>query len=528
MRGSSSLWSELLARLGEHPRAWALALALLCTFGFFVGPPAWNQNSRLALTRALVERGDVTIDDWHVTTGDKSWRDGHFYSDKAPGVSLLATLPYAGYYAVRRATGSELPGVRVVPLDPTLAAAEQTLDPEQRQPGDVLAYNSAQLVALWLCRMVVISLPTLAAAALFYLLMLRELGGDRVRATWAALLWVLATPTLGYACGFYGHQLTGNLLLASFALVVLSDDGPPSRALGSRLGLRLGLIIGSLLGWAVLCEYTAALPVVLLLGWASWRGGVRLGFWIALGGLPWALLLAGYHTWAFGSPLKTGYDFVYLQEFAEGMAVNYGVGTPKLDVLAQLLFGSYRGLFYLSPVLLLAAWGLGVRLWSQPDRVATEPAPLRRGDLLLALAIVVYYLLLNSGYYMWDGGAALGPRHAVPMLAFLAVGLGPAMSRHPGAVAVLGAISCAQMLLITAAGPEAPAHGNPIWAYAVPKLFAPTPPGTATTLGRLLGLPGPLSLIPLLALWWLLWPTDRVGWRDRFRGFVARPHQPPE
>src|SRR5690606_38627795 len=172
---------------------------------------------------------------------------------------------------------------------------------------------------------------------------------------------------------------------------------------------------------------------------------------------------AGYHAWAFGSPLKTGYDFVYLQEFAEGMAVNYGVGTPKLDVLAQLLFGSYRGLFYLSPVLLLAAWGLGVRLFAAPAPAPTRDSPLRRGDLLLALAIIAYYLLLNSGYYMWDGGASLGPRHAVPMLAFLAIGLGPALSRVPSAVAVLGVISCAQIVLITAAAPEAPAHGSPIW-----------------------------------------------------------------
>src|SRR5690606_22620930 len=344
------LWRELLARLAEHPRAWAIGLLLLCTFGFFVGPPAWNQNSRLALTRALVERGELAIDEWHVTTGDKSWRDGHFYSDKAPGVSLLATLPYAGYYAVRRATGAELPEVRVVPLDPAVAAADRAPDPEHREPGDVLVYNAAQLVALWLCRMVVVSLPTLAAAALFYLLMLRELGGDRTHATWVTLAWVLATPTLGYACGFYGHQLTGSLLIASFALVVLSDDRPPTPG--------LGLTIGSLLGWAVLSEYTAAVPVVLLLGWASWRRGLRMGVWMAIGGLPWALLLAGYHTWAFGGPLQTGYDFVYLDDFAEGMAVNYGIGAPKLEVIAQLLFGSYRGLFYLSPVLLLAAWGL--------------------------------------------------------------------------------------------------------------------------------------------------------------------------
>lgn len=525
--GAPGFARELLAGLAEHPRLWAIALALTCTFGFFVGPPAWNQNSRLALTRALVEHGEAVIDDWHVTTGDKSYRDGHFYSDKAPGVSLLATLPYAGYYGFRRLSGADLPAVRVIPLDPALTAADQIPAPEDRLPGDVLAYNSAQLVALWLCRMVVISLPTLAAGALFYLVMLRELGGDRRRATWVVLAWLLATPSLGYACGFYGHQLSGSLLIASYALVVLADG----RSLEPGLGRGLGLVVGGLLGWAVLCEYTAAVPVVLLLGWASWRRGWRVAAWIAVGGLPWALVLGAYHSWAFGGPLKTGYDFVYLEEFAEGMAVAYGIGLPDPAVLAQLLFGSYRGLFYLSPLLLLAVWGLGLRL-CQADPGTGAGAPLRRGDLILAVAIIAWYLLLNSGYYMWSGGAALGPRHAVPMLGFLAIGLGPAITHLPRAFAVLGAISCAQILLITAAGPEAPAHGDPIWAYAVPKLFAATPPpgatGTATTLGRLLGLPGPLSLLPLAALWWFLWPREQSYAHDQSRGAGSPPPAQPQ
>ena len=505
-----TLWRELLDRLREHPRAGALTLALLCTFGFFVGPPAWNQNSRLALTRALVERGEVRIDDWHVTTGDKSYRDGHFYSDKAPGTSLLATIPYAAFVLARRATGAELPAVRVEPLDPAIEAAGATPSPEDREPGDVLIYNRATFVALWLCRMFAVSLPTLLAGMLFYLVMLRELGDDRRLATWAGLIWLLATPALGYACGFYGHQLVADLLVASFALVVLADHR-------ERLAPSVGLAIGTLLGWAVLTEYTAAIPVVLIVAWASWRRELRFGAWICAGGLPWALVLAGYHTWAFGGPLKTGYDFVYLDEFAEGMAVNYGIGAPQLDVLAQLLFGTYRGLFYLSPVLLLAAWGLGVRLWLGPEalegdapaRDAPEAEALRVGDLALALAIVAYYLLLNSGYYMWDGGASLGPRHCVPMLAFLCLGLGPALRQVPRATAIIGVVACAQIVLITAAGAEAPSHGNPIWAYAYPKLFAGTSVNGATTLGRLMGLSGPWSLAPLLALWWLLWPVEK-------------------
>src|SRR5687768_17164455 len=93
----------------------ASALALWLTTSFFVGAPAWNENSRFALTRAIVEDGSVAIDRFHETTGDKAYRDGHYYCDKAPGTSWLAVPAYALVYAVRRPTGGELPDVRVRP-----------------------------------------------------------------------------------------------------------------------------------------------------------------------------------------------------------------------------------------------------------------------------------------------------------------------------------------------------------------------------------------------------------------------------
>ena len=81
----------LLAPLHEHrARLLPVGLALTLTYAYFVGEPAWNQNSRLALTRAMVEQHTTIIDDYHVTTGDKSYRDGHFYCDKAPGASWVA------------------------------------------------------------------------------------------------------------------------------------------------------------------------------------------------------------------------------------------------------------------------------------------------------------------------------------------------------------------------------------------------------------------------------------------------------
>jgi hypothetical protein len=295
-----------------------LALLLACTFAYFVGPPAWNQNSRLALTRALVEQGRVAIDDYHATTGDKSYRDGHFYSDKAPGVSLLAVVPYALFVVERKLTGGELPDVRVQTLDPVIAAGGRAPPPAERLPGDVLVYNPAHRVALWWCRMVVISLPSVLAAVLMFLVLVRE--RSRGVALGIPLIWLLATPALGYACGFYGHQIVAALLVIAWALVRLGWPLDPARR---------GFVLGSLLGLAVACEYTSAPAIVLVLAWASWRAGLRVAAFAVLGGIPWALLLAGYHAWAFGSPLATGYDFVYLEEFAEGMAVNYGSSTCR-------------------------------------------------------------------------------------------------------------------------------------------------------------------------------------------------------
>jgi hypothetical protein len=488
------------------PRPGALALLLLITFGYFIGPPGWNQNSRLALTRALVEDQTTTIDAHHHTTGDKSFRAGHFYSDKAPGLSLLATLPYAGFYALRKATGRSLPGVTVVPLDPIERAAERAPPPDQLGPGDRLVYDNAHRVALYVCRVFTTTLLSLAGLAAFFLLMLRQLGDAR-RATLVTLVYGLATPAFAYGTSFYAHQPCAAALLFAFAIIVLlpEDFEPRGR---ERLA---PLVAGASLGLAVLLEYPAAVPALLITLFALARRGRRFAAWTIVGGAPFALVLGAYHQIAFGHPLSTGYDYVYLERFAEGMAVNYGIGAPDAAVLLELLFGSYRGLFYVAPVLLLAVWGL----YLHADRRQRSPAGFRRLsklELALAIAIVAYYLLLNAGYYMWDGGASLGPRHCVPMLGFLALGLAPALLRLPRAFAVLAAFSFLQMLAVAAA-PEAPQHGDPIWGYAFPRLLGFDDSG-ATNVGRLLGLPGPLGLLPLAAAWWWLWPLRTATQTD--------------
>ncbi|MCA9711949.1 MAG: hypothetical protein KDK70_39300 [Myxococcales bacterium] len=161
----------LLAPLRDHrARLVPLGIALLLTYGYFVGEPAWNQNSRLALTRAMVEQRSTIIDRYHATTGDKSYRDGHFYCDKAPGTSLLALPSYAALHGLRQLTGGEPPGMRVIPLDREEAAAGRTPDPSDRKPGDRIRYNQAHRLALYVTRLCSVSLVALAGLVALYLL----------------------------------------------------------------------------------------------------------------------------------------------------------------------------------------------------------------------------------------------------------------------------------------------------------------------------------------------------------------------
>ena len=68
---------------------------LLSAYAWFYQGGGWNQNSRFALTRALVEQGSVRLDatgryEGREVTGDRVRRGRHVFTDKAPGASIFA------------------------------------------------------------------------------------------------------------------------------------------------------------------------------------------------------------------------------------------------------------------------------------------------------------------------------------------------------------------------------------------------------------------------------------------------------
>src|SRR5689334_16626311 len=78
--------------------------------GYFTSLGDWNTNSRLSLVKAVVEEGRFEIDDYRkdLTTGDKAFFDGHYYSDKALGSALLGIEFYAPIYAIANSLGYPL------------------------------------------------------------------------------------------------------------------------------------------------------------------------------------------------------------------------------------------------------------------------------------------------------------------------------------------------------------------------------------------------------------------------------------
>ena len=454
------------------PRSLAAALAalLFLTYGYFFAAPSWNENSRFALTRSIVERGRLDIDPYQHETGDKAFARGHYFCDKAPGASFLAVPAYGAYHLFLRATGGR---------PPSSIAAAGPADPNER-----ILVNATFRRALYLCNLFTNALAGAALGGLYFLLLVRRFALAPRTALAATLALSVGTLVLPYATMFYGHVLVAAFLLGAFFLIE-----PQARA-GRLAGA------GALCGLAVLTELTAAPAALLLFGYAAWIAR-RRALWLAAGALPPLLALAAYQTAAFGSPWRSGYAYVSRPEFAEGMSHGLmGIGLPRPGVLAALLVGRARGLLYTAPVLLLAFVGLGRR--------AAGDLRARRAEGPLAAAVVLFFLLATAGYYMWYGGSAFGPRMVIPALPFLCLGLPFAFARpRPIVFGVLLAISVANMLFATAVEPSAPMVRDLLGGYLYPHLLrgeVPLVPG-ASNLGALFRLKGPASLLPLVVLW---------------------------
>jgi len=454
------------------PRSVAVLLfvGLFVTFAYFFHTEAgWNVNSRVCLTYAIVEKHSFAIDDYlkieALKTEDVAFFDGHYYSDKIIGASLLGVVPMTALHLVSLAVGHDF-----------------SWDAKRY----VVTVFSVSVTA------------ALAGVALYRLLLI--LGASVAGSLFLVLAFVFGTEMFSVSTIFLSYAPAICFELLSYAALVKNRD---------RLDRRTLILAGLALGAGLLCEYTLGIVAIGLSVYTIHHlKEKRAIIWYWLGALAPLLVFVGYTLVCFGRP-TIPYEYEVRTEFKVGMSQGFqGIVGFNPTVLYYIAIHRYRGLFYHSPFLLPAIWGW-IAMWRDPRR---------RSDALLSISMIVAYLAFNASYYMWWGGWTNGPRHLIPALPFLVVPLVWVWQSGRVGRAVLIALAAVAIFfntlpaMVDAQIPQGYQavelyhpriqynYRDPLWELGIKPFFRGH---LALNAGQLLGLHGLWSLLPLVLLWGL-------------------------
>lgn len=360
--------------------ALVVGLVLLTAFGVMQSTSTQDET-RLALTRALVTHGSVRIDRWRETE-DRAFFAGHYYTDKAPGLSVAA-IPA---YGIERAAGG-------------------TASPWRGR------------WSRWLVRLLVNG-PLLA----FAILLVGRRAESLAEGSGAVVAVALGLGTIlgALASILFDHVGAAAIAFAAFVLAMRDERRP--------------VWAGALAGTAVLFDYSSGI-VLCVLGVAVAVRGLRRAAWYAAGAVPPLLALAAYDQAAFGSPFHLSYRYVQNHFAAQQHSGLFGVGMPSLQDLRAVLVGGSglhvgTGFLVTSPLLLASAAG-AVLLWRRGLRL----------EVAVIACVSLAYLVYDAGYFLPYGGSSPGPRFAATALPFAVLPLAEALRRARIPTLVLVALS---------------------------------------------------------------------------------------
>lgn len=474
-----------MIRLTVDEKRWARALFVFFFISFFYFYQAGqdNENGRLDQARAIVEHGELNISRYAFNSSDVVEFEGRVYPNKAPGGSFLIVPHYFVF--------SKL--ISLLPISPALA----------------------EHLVCWMINLTSLGLLSALLGAAMFVVLKRMLGRDS-DALFITLAYGLGTIAFPFSTLLFSHQITAALLFLGFAGLYLMKDELSSGAPVEKLSLKLG-IIGFLLGYAMTCEYPAAIaagPIGLYGIYLARRQGRSL-IWLFVGGLAGLSFIAIYNLLVFGKLFFVTYSLYSGPKAAySGHQRGFmGVALPSLEVLLDITFRSQRGLFYCNP------WLVAVI----PAFFLPTLKRHRSPEVFLSIFIVLGFLAFNAafapGIVYSGGGASTGPRHIIPMLPFAALLIARltdwSLARR--AIYPLALVSAPIMLMAAATEPRVPyEYTNPVkdlfWKNFRDGNFALSRNGTFSNtpltdnsvsfnLGKLAGLPGPWQLAPILLFW---------------------------
>jgi hypothetical protein len=383
---------------------WLAGVLFLCFVYFLPRWLDWNQDARVDMTAAIVNHRTIAIDAYQANTGDDAFYRGHYYSNKAPGQSLLG-IPV---YGAQKAFTSFPPGRNLV-------------NAVEKNSGWSLALRESSVRFLlspkldfalfqYLASIFTVAVPSVLFLLVFFWFLgfFSESVANRLILT---LGLGLATIFFPYSQVFYSHVPAAALLFVAFVLLYLLANqdhakGKRSDWIHDRSTLA-SAVAGLCLGAAVVFEYPAAIISLLIGLYGLTHLPRRLSGYLVLGSIPGLLTVMGFNYAAYHNPIVTGYSGHSVVWKQESQGIGGFSWPPRLNAIWGMSFSPYRGLFFLSPFLLLSVPGFW--MW------------FRRGGhaRLLCLAIPPIFFFTVAMYWGWYAGWAVGPRYLIPMLPFL-------------------------------------------------------------------------------------------------------------
>jgi hypothetical protein len=371
-------------------------LTFIILYIFFIHWVGWNEESRLALTRAIVEEKRIEIDSFYNTSGDRSYYNSHYYSDKAPGSSFLNVPIYAVWNFIFNKFihfGEEEPiyirewGLNVYVL----------FNP-----------NKKILYAQLLSTIFLSAVPGALIVVLIYKISKYFIKENRIFVTLAFGFGSLIFP---YSNVFFGNVLSALFCFFAFYIFVKTEK--------ERSNDKSYFIIGFFSSFAIFIDYTslfiwASLFFIILISKKNIRNFL-IGSFIGI----FPLLL--YNFSIFGSPFKITLFYFdqniiacpRLQGIAPCDEVTDLFFSQKINrfmfLFFKLLFFPYRGLFFYSPFLLFSV--LGVLFMYKKEKNIS---------IFITLSFLLF-VSFNSSLFYWDGGSSFGPRYLLIIIPFLSI-----------------------------------------------------------------------------------------------------------
>jgi hypothetical protein len=173
----------------------------------------------------------------------------------------------------------------------------------------------------------------------------------------------------------------------------------------------------------------------------------RLGGF-AIGGILGILPYFLYSLVAFGRFLNV-YDYQAVGFFDQGMKTGpFGFLGLRPTVIYYLLIHPYRGLFFHSPILIMAI----------PGWILMIKEKKHIGDAILTFYMFSIFTIYFAGYFVWWGGWGYGPRFLIPVVAWLFIPIAFLAKQSVGparrAIWVLGILSVVLHFMATAVDPN--------------------------------------------------------------------------